>query len=553
MRFFNTAGPINPVDHYCLPPLLRFNLDEVLSLIAQKKYFVLHAPRQTGKTSCLLALMKYLNETGQYRALYANVESGQSSREDVRMAMQSILAEIGRRARTYLQDPFPLSQVSRVLEDAGPGGALSSLLIDWAETSPLPLVLMLDEIDALVGDTLISVLRQIRSGYDRRPESFPQSIILCGVRDVRDYRIHASSEKDIITGGSAFNIRAESLRLGDFSREDMEQLYAQHSEETGQVFQADALSLAWDLSEGQPWVVNALAYETCFRMKEGRDRSRPITAESMEQAKENLILRRETHLDQLADKLKEDRVRRVIEPLITGETLETDRLEDDIQYVVDLGLIRDDPDGLRISNAIYREVIPRQLTVDFQLAMENILQDFWFIQPDGHLDMVKLLTEFQKFFQENSEHWIRRFEYQEAWPHLLLQAYLQRIVNGGGQIIREYGLGLKRVDLLVVWHPRPVSGLKSEPVSHASPFPGGIQHAKPDMAQRFVLELKVIQDSLDTTIAKGLRQTAEYMDRCAASDGHLILFDRDPQKTWEQKIFRREASEGQKVISVWGM
>ena len=57
MRFFNTAGPVNPQDHYCLPPLTRLNLDEVLSLIAQKKYFLLHAPRQTGKTSCLLALM----------------------------------------------------------------------------------------------------------------------------------------------------------------------------------------------------------------------------------------------------------------------------------------------------------------------------------------------------------------------------------------------------------------------------------------------------------------------------------------------------------------
>ena len=553
MRFFNTAGPIIPAKHYCLPPLSRFDLDEVLSLIGQWKYFVLHAPRQTGKTSCLLALMNYLNESGQYRALYANVESGQSSREDVRMAMQSILSEIGQRARLSLQDPLPLSQVSNVMDEAGPGGALNRLLTDWAESSPLPLVLMLDEIDALVGDTLISVLRQIRSGYDRRPGSFPQSIILCGVRDVRDYRIHASSEKDIITGGSAFNIRAESLRLGDFSHEDMEQLYAQHSSETGQVFEPDAISLAWDLSEGQPWLVNALAYETCFRMKEGRDRSRPITAASMEQAKENLILRRETHLDQLADKLKEDRVRRVIEPLITGETLETDQLADDIQYVTDLGLIRRDRNGLRISNAIYREVIPRQLTVDFQLAMENILQDFWFIQPDGRLDMFKLLSEFQKFFQENSEHWIRRFDYQEAWPHLLLQAYLQRIVNGGGQIIREYGLGLKRVDLLVVWHPRPASGQERAPVPIASQVSAITQPVRPDLPQRFVLELKVIQSSLDTTIAKGLRQTAEYMDRCAASEGHLILFDRDPQKTWEQKIFRREASEGNNAITVWGM
>ena len=159
--------------------------------------------------------------------------------------------------------------------------------------------------------------------------------------------------------------------------------------------------------------------------------------------------------------------------------------------------------------------------------MKNSLQGSWFIQPDGRLDMVKLLSEFQKFFQENSEHWTRRFDYQEAWPHLLLQAYLQRIVNGGGQINREYGLGLKRVDLFVAWDP---------------PF-----------GQRFVLELKIIDGSLDTTLAKGLRQTAEYMDRCAAGEGHLIVFDRDSEKTWEQKIFRREASEGGKVITVWGM
>ena len=78
---------------------------------------------------------------------------------------------------------------------------------------------MFDEIDALVGDTLISMLRQLRAGYEERPKRFPISVILCGIRDVKDYRIH-SSNKEIITGGSAFNIKAESLRLGDFSREE---------------------------------------------------------------------------------------------------------------------------------------------------------------------------------------------------------------------------------------------------------------------------------------------------------------------------------------------
>lgn len=94
MRFFNTAGPINCDDHYCLPPLERFDRDEIIMLIDQKKYFVLYAPRQTGKTSCLLALMDYLNDQGTYKALYCNVEAAQAAREDVEQAMNDILRDM---------------------------------------------------------------------------------------------------------------------------------------------------------------------------------------------------------------------------------------------------------------------------------------------------------------------------------------------------------------------------------------------------------------------------------------------------------------------------
>lgn len=104
MRFFNTEGPVRPDDHYCLPPLLRWDLDEVLGLIDRKKYFLLHAPRQTGKTSCLLALMAYLNGEGRYRALYANIEGAQANREDVDQAMATICSVLGRSARLYLND-----------------------------------------------------------------------------------------------------------------------------------------------------------------------------------------------------------------------------------------------------------------------------------------------------------------------------------------------------------------------------------------------------------------------------------------------------------------
>ncbi len=313
-KFFTTEGPIKKDIHYFIDPLSRIDLDQVLSLVHSQKYFVLHAPRQTGKTSYLLALMEYLNNEGKYKSLYVNIEAAQAARENVKEGIQTILTVLAQAASIYLQDTFLKDKWKQILRGSGEYNALNEALMQWCQHNEKPVILFIDEADSLVGDTLISLLRQLRSGYTLRPRLFPQSIILCGVRDVRDYRIHSDKEKSIITGGSAFNIKAKSLRLDNFNLEEIKALYRQHSHETGQSFSDDIFPLVWDLTEGQPWLVNALGYEVCFEMKEGRDRSREINVEMIEQAKENLILRRDTHLDQLADKLKEGRVRRVIEP-----------------------------------------------------------------------------------------------------------------------------------------------------------------------------------------------------------------------------------------------
>ncbi|MEM7403486.1 MAG: ATP-binding protein, partial [Myxococcota bacterium] len=142
---------------------------------------------------------------------------------------------------------------------------------------------------------------------------------------------------------------------------------------------------------------------------------------------------------------------------------------------------------------------------------------------------------FQQFFRENSDSWLEQFQYKEAGPHLILQAFLQRVINGGGSIYREYALGRGRTDLLVVWPQVQQRRVR---------------------CQRIVLELKLIheKDGFDSTLQQGLQQTSAYMDSCKATQGHLLLFDRRQGKSWDERIWvkRQQAANGQSIM-VWGL
>ena len=519
MRFFNTEGPVRPDDHYAIRPLDRMDVHELLSLIRAKRYFVLHAPRQTGKTSALIALRDLLNggEAGDFRCVNVNVEPAQVARDDVARGIRAILSGVAMSAR-LLGDSYPDGVWPDILAKAGPEEALKELLARWCAANPTPLVLLVDEIDSLVGDTLLSVLRQLRAGYEHRPGGFPQSVVLCGVRDIRDYRIR-SSAGEVVAGGSPFNVAAKSVRLGDFTEAETRALMAQHMEETGQRLTSAAQEAVWTQTRGQPWLVNALCAGACFDNEAGRDRSRAIELDDVYMAREELVLSRRTHLDQLSHKLEEARVRRVVEPILSGG--EARHHARDLEYARDLGLLAPDSPP-RIANPIYAEVVPRELGYVLQDSLD--VQLAWYVDEAGRLDMTKLLTAFGAFFGEHAEHWLERFaDYPEAGPQLILQAYLQRIVNGGGRIEREYGLGRGRTDLLVLW-PREAD-------------------QPSDLWERFVVECKVLRDSdrksLERTVERGVEQTLGYMAKCGADEGHLVVIDR---RTGAEK---RRSGEGE--------
>lgn len=491
MRFFNTAGPCDPERHYMLPPERR--LPGVRDLVDRHFYFVLHAPRQSGKTTCCGALAHSLMAEGRYAALLATCEKGQPAGGNVERGVRTVLRDIERAAQDLPAElrPEPVSKLQGIEAES----LLDAYLAAWSERSPLPVALFLDEIDALVDETLLSVLRQLRAGYTHRPRRFPQSIALIGLRDVRDYRIHLRPEADSLGTSSPFNIKVRSLTLVNFSREEIAGLYAQHTAETGQIFTPEAVALAWELTRGQPWLVNALAAEIVDVLVQVR--SVPIAPQHVDRAKEILIERRDTHLDSLVDRLREPRIRRVIEPILAGELLSPDVLDDDVQFVEDLGLVARSA-GLEIANPIYREIIPRALSAVVQRSLP--MPQVPFIAADGTLRRDALLDEFRTFWCQHAEFFLERQPYSEAAAQLVFMAYLQRVVNGGGFIDREYAVGSGRIDLCVRW-----------------PHPGGIE--------RWALELKVWRDSRPDPLAEGLEQLSAYLDRLGLDEGTLILFD----------------------------
>lgn len=487
VRHFNTAGPCRADLHYMLPPERR--IPRLREAVEQQAYFVVHAPRQVGKTTALLSFAQTLTREGRFASAVVSMEVGAAFPNDIGAAEDAILGTWRRRAAAWL----PESLLPPSWPDAKPGERISAALTAWCEACPRPLVLFLDEIDALRDSVLMGVLRQLRDGHANRPGAFPWSLALVGLRDVRDYKI-ASGGSDHLHTASPFNIKVESFTLRDFHADEVAELYAQHTGDTGQRFEPEALARAFELTQGQPWLVNALARQLTEVIV--RDRAVAITAADVDTARDLLIERQDTHLDSLAERLRDPRVRAVIEPMILGSDIPV-LPPDDLRYVLDLGLVRQWSDGtIEVANPIYREVILRDLAFAVRASIPK-LKPTW-LRPDGHLDEAGLLEGLLKFWREHAEILLKSSPYSEAAAHLVLLAFLFRVTNGGGRVYREYAAGSGRLDLRLEFH-------------------GDV----------LAIEVKTWRDSdkVKDPVPAGVAQLDEYLARLGLDRGWLVLCD----------------------------
>ena len=521
-KFFNVAGPCHPAKHYMLPATER--LPDVMRLVRQEQYFAIHAARQSGKTTLLQGLVRDINASGERVALYFTVESVMAY-PDPHDGIAKIVE--GMRSDLLLDPLFgelvrdPNAPIPQLLPQP-PDLGVKAFLTMLATKAGKPLVVFFDEVDGLTEGTAVTFLRELRNGYITREKiPFPASVAICGMMDIRDMKAKVRPHSDTLGSKSPFNVIAEDFTLRNFTKEEVERLYAQHTAATGQIFEPGALDLAWEYTQGQPWLVNALARE-CVEKIHNCDYSSPITAEDIATAKETIIRRRDTHVDSLMDRLKEDRVRRVVEPVILGSDIFLSDMDEDYRYVIDLGLLKENErHALVPSNAMYGEIMLRYLSEAKQKMFRNRYNDPFWLKSDGTLDMAALMSAFQSFWRENSGADKDIYGFREAIPHLMLMAFLQRVVNGGGRIVREMAAGSGRLDLCVEFRGR-----------------------------RYAVEVKT---SKNFAGEKSYWQLAKYLDTLGLPEGWMAVFDVDSAKPWDEKIFIRDETFDGKTIHVIGL
>jgi hypothetical protein len=505
--------------------------------ISRGQYFSVCSPRQSGKTTLLLALKNKLNAEGRYRCLYCNVEGAQVAGNDTERGIKLILSRIAQEVEFEFQDLWPHQNFASILGHAGADGAFMALFERWLyrEQPPkAPIVLLLDGIDVLRGKTLASLLRQLRTGQINSPRMFPQAVVLCGVRDVRDSDIEIGKDEYLL-GRSGSDIRDHSIVLYNFTQGEIKELCDQYTAEVGQSFQESAYSRLYALTGGRPWLVNALLCEALYEMGFASDTSKPITFGMIDAAKDHFIARQDIYMDQLAAKLTSRSIRETLFPILIGGRWEKKPLQEDLDYLEDLELISKSPSGWGIPNAMYREIIPKVMGRNLKDELAHVVDRSKFLKPNRRLDFPELIKFYQRLYCDYFLTWGRRYDLQGVLAQILLHTFLHYVLGDRGRMECDYALSTGCVDISVGWGYSLESGERRE--------------------ERFVVEIRLFDNtqSHESAVRHGVAQVAAYAKPRQPYEVYLLILDEDESKTWYDRLFQEEHVYENMPVHVYGL
>jgi hypothetical protein len=508
-RRFNTAGPNDSARHTTISA--RSRVPALWDIVEQGRYFVLHAPRQLGKTTLLLDLAAEINREKSRVAAVVSLEPG-AAFPGVDAAELAMLDSWRYDLAAYL--PADVS-VPR-WPDAPPGNRIGAALSAFAQDCPRPLVLFLDGLDTLSREVRVSVIRQIRAGKSRRPRGFPSTIGFASLRDPRELDT-AQEPANASTPTSSISLEAEVITLPSFTREHVGEVCESLAEQLSQPVLQTAVDRVFDLTRGVPFFVSSLG-QRLFEMFELR--KGPITAADVDKARDVLIERRGGVLDEAVDRMRDARFKSMLEQV--GSTALWDLSSAEARAAVDLGIIHEMPDGsVQFTNAIWRLVVTRQFP-SAKSSMFTTDKPAW-VRPDGRLDPEKLLETFLEFWRRHGDQIFAGATYGELSP-LVLTAFLNGIIKNGGIIEREYALGRGRMDVCI--------------------RQGGSAVA---------LVVKVRRERDADPAVEGLGQVDASLARHALEHGWLVIFDRRkglPPVSQRIRATTAETPAGRQIVVV---
>jgi len=472
-----------------IPPLER--VPNVLERIRDEVYLAISGPRQSGKTSLLTAIVDSIQTEGWAHAVLVTCESAGALQgvEEVGEAEQRLIEAW--HLRLAQSAPGVAWPAAERFSGLAPGGRVGAALSEWAAASDKPLVLVIDEIDTLARLPFFNVIAQIRGGYPNRGKFFPHSILLAGLRSLRDHDIALGGDGR----GSPFNI-VESIAVTNFSRAEVGCLVDQHTADTGQRFSEAAIDRVWEQTQGQPWLVNMIARSCVSEWV--TDRGTTIEPHDIDDAIRQLESSNATHLASLVHRLSEDRILNVVAPVVVGDA--PNGPPDDVRYTCELGILEPLPgDRLRPANPIYARTLLRAVTERERRQLVT-WSPSWLV--DGRIDVDQLRDNFLAFWSLHRNMMKDRITYPEAVAHFGLMTYLDRVVNGGGRIDREFAVGSGRLDLL-------------------------LRHG--DL--KLPIEVKVHRDHSVDPVPSGLEQLDRYCEGLRVDRAWLVVFDQRSSAT----------------------
>jgi hypothetical protein len=513
MRKFNITGKIIPEKHYYvdLTPQIR----KLMALANDGTYFVINRPRQFGKTTLLDFFARRLQASKDYAPALLSFESFVQRTDITEIEFYTEVSEL------------IAKELNRVITISSENQHIATTIINtrrnffnWlggiCERLSQKLVLLIDEIDAVPETSAIGFLAGLREMYlarDRAPA--PYSVCLAGVHDIKNLKARYRDETQSIGSTSPFNI-AIDYELPAFSRKNIRQYFMQHTADTAQPFDEEAIDRVHHVTGGHPWLVSMLAKLLVENIVQKRKRR--IQLEHVETAIQKLLASRNPNFESLFKNARNPQFFPVVLDLLKGQRSRYNIQRDDIDLGVKYGIFAEKGGQLVIANLIYVQALFQHFEEDIkdsevgEIVAGNRLTD-----KRGRLDFQRVLDKFQAFMQTKGAGVSKHPEFEEAFGQLLLLSYLDLLANGKGWTFKEVQSGEGRIDVLCCYKK-----------------------------QKEVVELKLWYG--ERRYEAGLNQLAKYLGNESLGHGYLVVFDRREAASKEYS-FKEHKVSGKKILA----